>query len=176
MAFSYGTMISTPSGDVPIERVERGVEVLTASLGGGAPVWTPSAVVYSDGIGPGGRTTGVLIDFGDPDDFDDSGRLLCEMGQLFLSAEGRLVPAHRLYRGRSLRRPDGGQRLIRAVSVGQSDSGIRGIATGLDYRGTPDGHLIAVGGVIAGDFLLQMHHLEDPDEAGPQSPAPGDSE
>ena len=158
MGFAYGTRISGPSGEVAIERLRRDDEVMTASLGGGgAPSWASSAVAFSDGAGPHSRATMVYIDF------VDSGRLICETDQLFLSAEGLLVPARRLYHGRSVVRADGGEQLIGSVSVGEYWGGIHAIATGLDYRGSPDGHLIAAGGVIAADFLLQIHHPRDPD-------------
>jgi hypothetical protein len=48
------------------------------------------------------------------------------------------------------------------VSWGEYRGGIHGVATAGEYRGSPDGHLIAAGGVIAADFLLQIHHPRDP--------------
>ncbi|HEX8447993.1 MAG TPA: hypothetical protein VF652_00260 [Allosphingosinicella sp.] len=158
MGFAYGTAISGPSGEVAIERLQRDDEVMAASLdGGAAPFWTSSAVTFSQGSGPDGRAGMVYIDF------VDLARLICEQDQLFLIAEGRLVPAGRLHQGRSLLRPDGGERPIRSVSWGEYRGGIHGIATSGEYRGSPDGHLIAAGGVIAADVLLQLHHRGDPD-------------
>lgn len=167
MGFAYGTPVGGPSGDIAIERLQHGDQVMTASLrGGAAPSWSVSAVEYSDGTGPHGRTTAVFIGFDDGG--EHGGRhggehLVCEPDQLFLSGEGLLVQARRLFQGRYLLRPGGGERLIAFVGAGEFEGGIHAIATGLHYSGSPDGHLIAAGGVIAGDFLLQLQHRDGTD-------------
>jgi hypothetical protein len=159
MAFAYDTPISCPSGDFAIQRLQRGDQVMAASLrDGGAPVWEPTAIVFSDGVAPGGWSTAMFIEF------DDRGRLICLQEQIFLEADGQLTSARRLHPGRRLVRPDGSERLISAVSWGRFEGGLHNVATGMEYRGSPDSHLIAAGGVMAGDFLLVMNHRN---QAGP---------
>jgi hypothetical protein len=170
MGFAYDTPIMSPSGEIAIQNLQKGDRVMAASLSeGGAPSWAETAVAYSDGVDRGRHATMIYIDFG----FDDPGRLICDQEQLFLDSEGLLVPANRLDRGRSLRRPDGSERVIGSVSLGEYTGGVHGFATGLEYRGSPDTHLIAAGGVIAGDFLLEMNQRGRRGQAGPRPEGEG---
>lgn len=154
MSFAYDTRIAVPSsGEVPIQSLAVGDSVQAASLRPGeAPFWEPSEVELSEGIAPGLAETAVAIAFS-----DGGPPLVCVPDQIFVGADGRLVAADLLAPGDALLRPDGGQRPIVSVVLGRFIGGLHDVATSRDWNGSPDGHLLAADGVIAGDYLVQLH-------------------
>ena len=153
MAFMNGTLVNTPHGLRPIEQIETGASVNVASLGasGADPVWTAQRVQFSNGTADGpGTTRMVLVHFGDH-------QIACSPDQPFLVADGTLKRAERLIPGVDrLIEADGTHVTIGEVQWGEFSQGVHAIAPAGDYAGTLDGHLIEAGGVVCGDFVLQM--------------------
>jgi hypothetical protein len=153
MSFGYGTRITTPGGDVAIERISACDQVLVGRLESNIPIWMPATVQFSDGDMQGSRSMSALS-------FEAGERLVCTPGQPLLSADGRVVRADRLRPGDQLLAPDGTPRTIAANMVVKWTRGLHGVAAG-SWTGSPDGHFIAAGGVVAGDWLLEVNLPRD---------------
>lgn len=150
MALGYGTKVATPGGgEAAIERIVDGDQILVAGLAGGVPSWSGAAVIYSQGAD---RFRGMASYL----KFEGDSELVCTLGQPLLRADGRMVRAQHLAPGDRLLAPDGTSREIIFHGVDRWDGGVRGIALAGDWNGRPDGHLIGVAGVIAGDWLAEL--------------------
>jgi hypothetical protein len=72
-------------------------------------------------------------------------------------ADGMLVTAEHLAPGESLMSRDGSPVALRTIAMGSYVGGVHHIATGARWNGSVDGHLIDAGGVVTGDFALQIN-------------------
>jgi hypothetical protein len=133
-------------GDIQIDDV-----VLSGSVSGGAVTWGESKVHFSQGTEGGEEPAMVYVVYG------EALRLILTSDQVLMLADGSLTTAGRLIPGQSLRGADGESLEVKLVSLGGYSGGVHHIATQLSWDGSPDGHLIAANGVVAGDYTLQMH-------------------
>ena len=160
MGFTNGTMVNTPNGPKAIEAVQTGDVVRVASLvgGGGGLVWTNGTVQMNAGTADmRSRAPAIFIAFGDS-------QIVCSAGQPFLMPDGRMKPAERLDPGVDrLVEPDGTHVTIGAIQLGEPQHGEHAIAIAGDYAGTPSGHLIEAGGIVCGDYVLQLHPDPNPE-------------
>lgn len=156
--FANGTAIATPNGEVAIATLVAGDEVLAGSMHGGAVQFAPATVQFSQGTGSGGKQPAMVYIVYGP----DNRAMVATPDQPFLLADGRFVTGSRLVPGQQLLGTDGTPRQVTTVSLGSYTGGVHHIATSNAWEGTTDGHLISAGGVVVGDFVLQLHFPEVP--------------
>lgn len=165
MSFASNTPVANHEGTKPIGHCAVGDQVLAASAAaGGAWHWVQRPIGFSMGSERSGRQQMMIhIVFG------DGGRqLIVTPDQLLLIAGGKLVRAQCLVLGVSLVAPDGTALPTHEIAAGAYAGGVHHIAVGpvdAKWDGSLDGHLIACGGAICGDYLLQIHS-GDPHMAG----------
>jgi hypothetical protein len=150
MGLGYGTMVATPNGEAAIERIGVGDQVLVRSGGEDASSWSAAAVKFSAGADGYQPRMSFLR-------FEDHSELVCDTRQPLLRADNRLVRAARLVPGDRLLGPDGASRELVFHGLGGFTAGVHSIAFADSWNGSPDGHLIGAGGVIAGDYLVELH-------------------
>ncbi|HEX8239723.1 MAG TPA: hypothetical protein VF574_08310 [Allosphingosinicella sp.] len=151
--FAYNTMIAVPDGTVAIQELKIGNEVRSAKLEGGKPVWGVDNVTFSAGVAGGNHPAMIYINHG-----DDSTDLICNADQVLVLADGTLVRAETLTLHDQLMGEDGSPVKINLVAVGNFKGGIHHISTGNYWTGSADGHLLLAGGLVVGDFALQMNY------------------
>ena len=150
------TLIAVPGGVAQIYTIERGAEVLAGSVaaGGARTKWSNATVRFSAGTGDNGQQpVMVYIVFGK----GGGQELICNMDQPFLLSDGKFTTGGKLRPGQSLVDRDGKPLPIQMVSIGGYQGGVHHIATDVSWTGSPDGHLLIAGGVVAGDFTLQNY-------------------
>lgn len=151
--FAYDTKVAVPGGTEPIQFIPVGAKVLTATVGagGGAPklAWSPTEVTFSAGVAGGDNPFMVYIAHDDSD-------LICTPDQVFMLADGKLTTAAKLVPGDQLVDQDGKPVQIHTVSIGDFKGGVHHIGTTGKFSGDINGHLILAGGVVSGDYLLQV--------------------
>jgi hypothetical protein len=145
--------VATPEGGaVEPASVEPGSEVSGGSVGpGGELHWAPATVAFSAPAPDAGEPM-VLLDYG-----DERRRLAALPDQVFMRADRSLVRAVALTPGCELVDPAGIPVPVHAVGRGRACGDAHLIATDTSWNGSPDGHLLALGGVVAGDYTLQLH-------------------
>ncbi|HTD21425.1 MAG TPA: hypothetical protein VK738_02155 [Terriglobales bacterium] len=152
--FAYDTLIAVPSGVEAIQFIAVGDNVLAGSLskGGSSPkfAWNPVPVNFSAGVSGGEHSSMMYV-------VHDGGDLICTPDQVFMLASGGLTTASRLFPGDQLINKDGNPLTVKTVSAGSYTGGVHHISTGLPFNGNVDGHLLVAGGVVAGDYTLQLH-------------------
>lgn len=158
------TLIAVPGGFAPIYTIMTGESVLAASVaqenGGLGLNWAESKVGFSQGTGAGGdQPVMVYLTYG----ADNNQGLICNMDQPFLLADGKYTTAGRLRPGQQLVDHDGQPQEIALISVGSYHGGVHHIATTTPWTNSPDGHLLLAGGVVAGDWAMQMNFPNLPD-------------
>ena len=153
MSFAYGTPIAGPTGFKPVETYAVGDEALGARMESGVPAWTPQDVAFSNGAPPGpAEFTMVYLAWG------DEGALIVTVDQSFLLNDGTLKCASYLAPGERLVGADGGTLTLERVEIGRFQGGVHTIALApTQWSGTPDGHLLNAGGVVAGDYVADQH-------------------
>jgi hypothetical protein len=159
MTFANGTAVRTPAGLRPIEQIAKDDPVLGGFVGAGTPVrlnWQPRKTVLSAGTGGGVQPAMIYLVFG-----DGSRNIVCTRDQLFMRADGTLMRAERAVPGDQLLDADSRPVAIQQVSVGQYSGGVHHIALEGQWDGTVNGHLIVAGGLVAGDYLLQVHYVDN---------------
>ncbi|MGN6373510.1 MAG: hypothetical protein ACTHM1_11075 [Solirubrobacteraceae bacterium] len=147
------TLVGVPDGRRPVAEVADGTSVLAGRLTeSGAVEWEPAVVGFSQGTSGGAEAPLVSVAYGD-------GRLMVVPTDLpLLLADGLLTNASRLVPGKDrLMGVDGMPLEVSAVGLREPEGGVHHIALGGSWSGSPDGHLIQIGGVVAGDFTLQLH-------------------
>jgi Pretoxin HINT domain len=150
---AYGTPVATPSGEKAIQTIAIGSQVLAANT---AFEWTATDVNFSDGTGPDGQQPEMLyITYG-----DDNKIIIVTLDHTFLTPDGTLIRANRLMRGDALIAADGSQVPISNVRVDAYSGGVWNIATAVGQPTSLDGHLINTGGVISGDYAVQLYYDE----------------
>lgn len=163
MCLGNDTLIATPNGDKSIYMISVGEQVLVASVGstsGKIEVnWSTAMVNYSLGTGYGHQPIMVYLYLSGKGDNE----LICNMDQPFLLADGRYTTAEKLFPGQQLVDKDGDRVTIKLVSLGSYNGGVHHISTNSLWQKSPDGHLLLAGGVVAGDYTLQLHFDQLPD-------------
>ena len=86
---------------------------------------------------------------------DEGVGLLVTPGQVFLTANQRLVPASKLTIGDQLLSKDGKSVPIRAISVGNYHGGVHHIATESD---STFGNYLIIGGVWVGSYKIEIFY------------------
>ena len=155
MSFAADTPVGTPTGTRLLRDIERNDQVLAGSTGKGSqsvPFWSLANVAFREGAASGAS---VMIFLG----YGQGGTLIVTKDQPFLLASGKLKTASQLVAGEDLLvDPDGKAVALREVRAGQYRGGVGSIAASpMQWHGTVDGHLIETGGVVSGDYLVQVH-------------------
>lgn len=158
------TLIAIPDGSKQIYLLAKGEQVLAASVGStGGKIqvnWSTAEVNFSSGTDKAGhQPMMVYISMTGKDTHE----LICNMDQPFLLADGKYTKASKLHPGQQLVDKDGDPVKVELVSIGSYDGGVHHISTNKPWHKNPDGHLLLAGGVVAGDYTLQLHFDQLPD-------------
>ncbi|MEA2878471.1 MAG: hypothetical protein QOF14_3667 [Hyphomicrobiales bacterium] len=169
MALAHGTLIATPQGGVQIERLAKGdVALFGSAAGSGLPhaTWGPRPVEFSAGTPPGSPSQAIYLQFG------ATQRLICTFDQVLLQDDGRLSLASELTPEGGLVDGQGQRVSIQEVSVGLFSGGVHHIASSMKFDPSIDGHLLIAGGIVAGDYTLQLEfsRLDPSKKAARQAP------
>ena len=159
------TLIAVPAGSKQISQIKKGEEVLTASAhmtnGKLELVWEALKVDFSSGSGASSHhPLMVYVELGTS--FEQS-KLICVMDQSLLLANGKFTTASKLRLGQSLVDKEGNGVPVNMVNMGGYLGGVHAIATMGPWNDNPDGHLLLAGGVVVGDFQMQMFFDQLPD-------------
>jgi len=93
--------------------------------------------------------------------YGDKKLLIASMDHLFMLASGKLKRADRVVPHKDqLLGADGKALEILSSISGKWTKGLHHIATGLDFTGSLDGHLIDSAGIVSGDYCLQINQHE----------------
>lgn len=163
--FANDTLIAIPEGSKQIYLIAKGEQVLAGSVGstGGKLQmnWVNTEVNFSQGTGSTGhQPMMVYISMTGKNTHE----LICSMDQPFLLADGKYTTAGKLRPGQQLVDKDGNPVTVELVSIGAYEGGVHHIATDKPWLKIPDGHLLLAGGVVAGDFTMQLYFDQLPDE------------
>lgn len=160
--FANDTPVATPDGQKQIASIVVGEQVLAGSVTDTGVSWSPTRVSFSEGTERGNEPAMVFLVYG-----DDNRLLVASPDQVFMLADGSLTTAAVLVPGQELRDADGNPVPVKTASLGPYVGGVHHIATetGKKWSGSIDGHLILAGGVVAGDYVLQLHFPEVPQAA-----------
>jgi hypothetical protein len=152
---AFGTPIATPDGAKAIELFNIGDSVSVGSWDKSKLGWANGLVQFSSGTDPGSINTMIFIQFG------DGRKIIATPDNLFLMSDGKLKRADRLVPGKDqILTADGSALGVSAVLSGQWTKGLHHIATGLEFTGSLDGHLINANGIVTGDYCLQINQHE----------------
>lgn len=152
-SFAYGSRVQVKDGVMPIENFSLGADVSVLDSGStlGAMSLTEERVSFSSGTGPNANMMGMIyLNYG-----DEGAGLVVTPGQVFLTANQRLVPASKLTIGDQLLSKDGKSVPIRAISVGNYHGGVHHIATESD---STFGNYLIVGGVWVGSYKIEIFY------------------
>jgi hypothetical protein len=158
--FAYDTPIAIPDGFKPIQNFLSNDQILVANAQRKDSKlqlsWYPAKVVFSHGTGPNGyEPVMIYMHYGEGQE------LICSVDQPFLMPNGKLKRADKLAPGAdNLVLANGGTSPIHEIRLGEYEGGVHHIATGLEFKGVIDGHLLNTNGVVSGDYLLQLHQEE----------------
>jgi hypothetical protein len=120
--------------------------------------WSRRPVVWSAGVGAAANTM-LHVEYAAG---DGSEHVVVAPEQLFLTAQRRLQAAATLVPGvDALVAADGSSRPVLALEAGQLARTIHGLSTSREPATSPDGHLILAGGVVCGDWALQIASCGD---------------
>lgn len=182
--FAYGTPVAVPEGlHRPVETLAVGDKVLAGwpVSPGNAPDWRPVGLTFSDGVAHETDHVTVYLAFGDPQKPED---MICSNDQPLMLTSGKLTTASKLRRGDELMRLDGSSATVQTIAIGEYTGGVHHIGTGVrrtDDKGAPviDGHLIGAGGLVTGDYYLQLYfgaldisHKEEEHDGRPELGTP----
>lgn len=162
--FANDTLIAIPNGAKQIFLISKGEQVLAASVGSTSGKmqmnWSTAEVSFSSGTdSKGHQPVMVYISLSGKDTHE----LICNMDQPFLLADGKYTKAAKLHPGQQLVDKDGDPVMVDLISIGSYDGGVHHISTDKPWHKNPDGHLLLAGGVVAGDYTLQLHFNQLPD-------------
>jgi hypothetical protein len=173
MTFASDTLIAVPGGTAPIKTLTVGDSVEAASIAQAAGAiklgWSRTQVGFSDGTGGGVPAMMIYITYLDG---NQSRNLICTTDQPLLLASGQLETADRLTLGQQLLDRDGGSIAVQSVRFGGYIGGVHHIATDVPWSGNPNGHLLLAGGIVAGDYFVQVY-LGNLADAKKDKAAPG---
>jgi hypothetical protein len=152
---AFGTPIATPDGVKAIELFNVGDSVSVGNWDKSKLGWASGSVKFSSGTDPGSINTMIFIEF-------DGGRqIIATPDNLFLMSDGKLKRSDRLVPDRDrILTAEGSALGVTAVLSGQWTKGLHHIATGLEFTGSLDGHLINANGIVVGDYCLQINQHE----------------
>lgn len=162
--FANDTLIAVPEGNRQIYLIAKGEQVLAGSVGstGGKLKmnWANAEVNFSQGSGSTGlQPMMVYILMAGKNTHE----LICSLDQPFLLADGKYTQAGKLRPGQQLVDKDGDPVTVELVSIGAYVGGVHHISTSKPWHKTPDGHLLLAGGVVAGDYTMQIYFDQLPD-------------
>jgi hypothetical protein len=173
MTFASDTLIAVPVGTAPINTLKVGDRILAASIARAAGAiklnWSVTRVGFSDGTGGGVPAMMIYITYLDG---NQPRKLICTTDQPLLLASGQLEAADRLTPSQQLLDRDGGSVAVQSVTLGGYIGGVHNIATDVPWSGNPNGHLLLAGGIVAGDYILQVY-LGNVADAEKDKTAPG---
>ncbi len=160
--FAANTPIAVPAGTVALGDIKVGDAVLAATGSANNWVWNSQSVTFSSGTPATtgtGPTDGNIMMFMA---YGSDQALILSRDQLVMMPDGKLKRADQLVPGTDqLVGADGGLLPIHLISTGYYKGAIHHIATDTPsydaWDGSIDNHLINAGGVIGGDYLLQMY-------------------
>ncbi|SHG30194.1 hypothetical protein [Flavobacterium defluvii] len=163
--FAYNTLVATPDGEKIIQYLNKGDEVLAFSAkqeSGKLKLESFTAKInFSSGTGDYGHQPAMAyLSIGEP---YLQKNIICTTDQVYLLSNGKYTTAGKLRPGLQLVEKDGNPIDITMVSIGNYRGGVHNIATDAPINNNPDGHLIVSNGVIAGDYVLQIHFRNMPD-------------
>jgi len=93
--------------------------------------------------------------------FGEGRQIIATPDNLFLMSNGKLKRADRLVPSKDqILTAEGSSLGVTAVVSGQWTKGLHHIATGLEFTGSLDGHLINANGIVTGDYCLQINQHE----------------
>ncbi len=157
MSFANDTPIAMPAGTKAIVDFEIGDSALGGSMSIDPArvqmVWAPAVVTFSQGT-PGGGSGHIMafIECGS----ESTMNIVCTMDSLFITTGGEVVRAKTLIPGVSmLLGADGSPVPLNSVTIAMYAGGIHHIGLGEQSMST-NGHLLNAGGVVVGDFYLQI--------------------
>lgn len=174
----YGAArVATSAGPVALGALAVGDAVLAAHGAtdpGGVIAWHPTTVTFATAaLPPTEGAAPLMINIG----FGADQSLIFHPGQLVLTPGGKLRRADQLVAGSdALVGAEGAALAVHSVTPGYYRGEIAYVATGgsgpADWDGSLDGHLLALDGVIVGDYLLEL--MADSDQLAPHlAAAPG---
>jgi hypothetical protein len=144
--------VATPEGTAEAGEVQPGDEVSGGSVGGGGELrWAPVTVGLRHSVSARDEPLVRLVYR------EDGGGLVATSDQLFMLADRSLARAGSLAAGHELLDPSGRPVPLLAAGRAHGCGDAQLIATDTTWNGSPDGHLLALGGVVAGDYTLQLH-------------------
>ncbi|SDA19773.1 hypothetical protein SAMN05216315_11239 [Nitrosospira sp. Nsp18] len=179
--FANDTVIAIPGGGKAIYLFTVGEAVMAGSAdssdGKLGINWAEAVVNFSAGTGSKGHQPMMVY-------ISLTGKtpheLICSTDQVFLLADGKYTRAEKLRPGQQLVDKDGDPVSLDLISIGSYDGGVHHISTDQAWHKKPDGHLLLAGGVVAGDYTLQLYFdqlpaemKEDGYEAKPTLGTPG---
>ena len=152
---AFGTPIKTPEGVKAIELFNIGDSVAVGSWDKSKLGWADGSVQFSSGTDPGSLNTMIFIGIG------EGRQIIATPDNLFLMSNGKLKRADRLVPNRDqILTAENSALGVTAVVSGQWTKGLHHIATGLEFTGSLDGHLINANGIVSGDYCLQINQHE----------------
>lgn len=155
--FANKTLIGLPDKQVcPIFEITTGDFVMAGTVGrSGSLEWNPTRVGFSQGTTEGIEPAMVYLVYG------DGQQMIASTDQPLMLSDRSMTTASRIVPGRdSLMGVDGAPLEVTLASLGSYTGGIHHIATNKAWTGSIDDHLIQANGVVAGDFMLQLHFPE----------------
>ncbi|MCC0707630.1 hypothetical protein [Clostridioides sp. ES-S-0190-01] len=175
--FADGTFIAIPDGEVEVQNIKNGDEVLGGSIKKAGEkinlAWEPVKVQFSTGTESGEQPSMVYIVYRSLDEESSDelekkikngkSELIVTADHVFLLANGKFTVAGKLKPGDMLIDKDGNEVPVLTASLGHYTGGVHHITTDINFEGSADKHLVIAGGVVCGDYTLQLHFedLED---------------
>ncbi|BBS37424.1 hypothetical protein WP5S18E01_22710 [Enterobacter cloacae] len=164
--FANDTIVAVPEGDKAIYLFTVGDSVLAGTVAennGKVQIgWDTAVVNFSSGTGSTGYQPMMVYIAMQSAGAKEIKEIICTMDQIFLLADGKYTKAANLRPGQHLVNKDGEPVAIDMVSIGSYEGGVHHISTNQPWHKVPDGHLLLTGGVVSGDYTLQLYFDELP--------------
>jgi hypothetical protein len=150
--YTSETMVAIPGGEQAVQKLGVGEKLLSGSLNSSNQLdWTPREVTFSNGMLSAIPTSMVSITFGDKEE------LVISPDHILMRNNGKLTTAMSVKTGDMLMGADGSAIVVTGMHLDNYKGGIHHITTDVEFNGSPNGHLINAGGVVSGDYTLQLH-------------------
>lgn len=154
MSYYKDAQVAVPQGQMPVMDLHNSSPLQAASLNGNQPVWQSMFVNLCQQADNGQSTTVFLL-------YGSNQKIVTSVDQLMMLSTGQLIRADKLVPGQHrLMDKDGSSVELLQVSLGTFGEPLYRVASNAPYSGVPDGHLLLVNGVIAGDFILNLNEEE----------------
>lgn len=132
-------------------------KILTGKLDGDKVVWDSTGTIdFSDGTGAGAQPYMMYVAY-----LDANGKhqeFVCSTDQPLVLDNGKLILAQSLTPSHQLQDKDGKSVKVEMCALGEFYGGMHHIGVSKHFDGTPNGHLLLIGGVAAGDYELQTNY------------------